>query len=184
MVDHASRRKVIMQGETSQDNSLPHRQTIVVFSVLAGILLLVTGAAKIFSSFGHSEILVTTDPIFGFTFRRLMILAGLLEIMVAICCFYPKNRVMSMTFVAWLSSLLLLYRVGLKLIGWRHPCPCAGYVTDALNISPGKADFIMKMILAYLLFVSYGSLFLFARQKWRRRLVLPSSEASSDAMSV
>lgn len=173
-----------MHGKIRQDNSLLHGQTIAMFSVLAGILLLVTGAAKIFSSFGHSEILVERDPIFGFTFGRLMILVGLLEIMVAICCFYPKNKVMSMIFVAWLSSLLLLYRVGLKLTLWHRPCPCVGYFTDALNISPGKADFIMKMILAYLLLVSYGSLFLFARQKWRSRQVLPSSKASSDAVSA
>ncbi len=53
------------------------------------VILLVTGAAKVWSSFGTSKALALADPILGISFGQLMLGVGLLEIGVAAhwCCF-------------------------------------------------------------------------------------------------
>jgi hypothetical protein len=72
--------------------------------------------------------------------------------------------------LAWLATSFLFYRFGLLLTGYHKPCGCLGNITDALHISPKNVDVGMKVILFYLLFGSYASLFWIWKQK--RRLVL------------
>jgi hypothetical protein len=123
-----------------------------------GVILSVTAVAKIWSSFGDSRILLQSDPIVRIQFRYLMFAFGSLELAVAFVCFFSNASRDAILLVAWLSTLLLLYRLGMWWLDWHSPCPCLGNLTDALHISPGVSSDLVKVFLAYLFIASYGLL--------------------------
>ncbi len=144
------------------------------FLFVAGVLLLATASAKLISSFGSAGILQNPDPIIGLTFRNEFRLVGAVELVIALVCLFGKGIKSQAGLVAWLSTTILAYRLGLVWFGYHKPCPCLGNLTDALHISPQTADTAMKIILAYLLIGSYATLFWLWRQ--RRLLASGSSE--------
>jgi len=136
------------------------------FLCSAGIILVVTGAAKVWSGFGPMKVLAVPDPIFGQRFGDLLLAVGIAEIIIALVCFFSRRETLATALVAWLSTGFLIYRLGLWWLGWHRPCSCLGNLTDALHISPQAADNIMKVVLAYLLTGSYGLLFCQGRKAW------------------
>lgn len=136
-----------------------------------GLVLFITGIAKILSSFGSSKFLTTPDPIIGIAFSHLMMVAGLLELGIAFICWrcscLTKNIRLATFLVAWLSTMFLGYRLGMWWIHWKRPCNCLGNLTDALHIPPKVADVIMEIVLAYLLIASYATLFWLWKQQKR-----------------
>ena len=135
------------------------------FILTVGAILGLTGIAKVWSGLGTAKVLSVADPITGITFGHLMLLVGMVEIVVALLCFFGKSLKLGVVLVAWLATSFLLYRFGLWWIGWNKPCSCLGNLTGALHIPPQTADTAMKMILAYLLIGSYASLFWLWRQR-------------------
>jgi hypothetical protein len=135
------------------------------FIVTAGVILSVTGIAKIFGSLGQARLLYVSDPLLGIAFGHLMFLTGMMEVFIALICFFSDWRFLSLGLVAWLGTSFALYRFGLWWMGWRRPCACLGNLTDALGISPEAADSFMKIVLAYLIIGSYTALF----WTWRQR---------------
>jgi hypothetical protein len=131
-----------------------------------GSVLALTGCAKVVSFFGSERILYLDDPIFGIAFRYLLLLAGVLEVLVAAICFLSKKLKTANLFVAFLATNFLLYRLALWFMGWHRPCNCMGNLADALHIPAQTADTAMKIILAYLLIGSYATLFWL----WRKRI--------------
>jgi methylamine utilization protein MauE len=121
------------------------------FVLSAGVILLTAGTAKLVSVFGSAQVLEVEDPIFGISYRYLMIFAGVLELAIGSSCLFNKARRMNLGLVAWLATGFLAYRVGLWFIGWRGPCACLGNLADALRISPDTVDVAMKILLGYLL---------------------------------
>jgi len=83
---------------------------------------------------------------------------------VAAVCFFGKRIALQASLVAWLATTFLIYRIGLTWIGYHKPCPCLGNLTDAIDVSPQVADYVMKAVLAYLLIGSYFILFWLWRQ--------------------
>ena len=134
------------------------------FILSAAVLLLVTALAKLASILGKAEILQTIDPIIGIPFRYLLLLAGLLEALVAAICLFSVNLRLASGLIAWLATNFVVYRTGLWLIGWHQPCKCLGALTDFLPISPQAADFIMKAVLTFLFVGSYTVVFLLGRR--------------------
>lgn len=128
------------------------------FYLSAGAILAVTGAAKVWSAFGNSKFLALVDPIVGIKFGPLMLMVGVVEIAIALVCFFSKRQTLALGLVAWMSTNFVVYRIGLWWMGWKKPCSCLGNLTDALHITPQTADNIMKVLLAYLLIGSYGLL--------------------------
>jgi hypothetical protein len=141
-----------------------------VFNMSAGVLLLLTAEAKLFSSVGSASILQTIDPVLGIPFRELMWAAGGVELLIAFACFAGRDRASRAALVAWLATNFVVYRLCLVWIGYHKPCGCLGTLTDALNLSPQAADTIMKVVLGYLCIGSYVTL-LWA---WRRGVAGPA----------
>jgi hypothetical protein len=142
--------------------SLTPHSARVRFLSSAGVLLVTVALAKLFSACGSARALDTSDPLFGFALRYLLLLAGMIELIIAlVCLFMPRSR-FSLAAVAWLATSFVVYRAGLWFMGWHQPCACMGTLTDLLHLSPGVADNIMKVLLVYLLVVSYY--FLFVKQ--------------------
>ena len=141
----------------------------------AAVIYAVSGSAKMIGAYGDAKILTVADPILGLQFGHLMFLAGALELTIAGACFSRRRQYQAALMVAWLATNLFAYRLGLRWIGWHHPCPCLGNLTDALHVSPQIADTAMKIILAYLLLGSYSTLFWFWRQR-KKAIPVPSKD--------
>jgi hypothetical protein len=133
------------------------------FLVLAGVFLAVAGTAKLWSTFGHSGVLQTVDPIIGLKFASLMRVVAFAELATAALCFSGRKPELATILVAWLGTSFMLYRIGLWCMNWQRPCGCLGNLTDALHISPATADNVMKAVIIYLLGGSYSLLI----RKWR-----------------
>lgn len=131
-----------------------------------GLILCVTGLAKLVSAFGHTPIVRLAEPITQIQFRQLFIVAGVAELFIAAYCILSKKTINSLLVIAWLSTVFLAYRLSLFWIGWKLPCPCLGNLVPTLHISPFLADMIMKIIMAYMLIGSYIHLSLI---RWLRK---------------
>lgn len=132
------------------------KSKISYFILFSGMLLLLTGIAKLIAASGNSMLLYAPDPILRVPFRLIFLIAGLIEIAVALFCFISKSGVFKIILLAWISTNFSIYRIGLILINYQKPCGCLGSMTDILHISPAVADLTTKIILAYLLIGSYG----------------------------
>jgi hypothetical protein len=128
------------------------------FLVGAGIILAVTGLAKLFTVTGDTTLLRVADPIFGVEFRYLMLAVGLAELGVAGFCFFSKWEALSTLMVAWIATGFLAYRIGIRSVDWQRPCGCLGNLTDVLRISPQMAEWTSMAGLIFLLIGSYLSL--------------------------
>jgi hypothetical protein len=136
---------------------------VALFVISAGILLLLTGAAKIASAFGRAPILAKPDPIFGIQFNYLLLSVGLMEVAVAFVCFAHTNQNLALVLVAAISINFLGYRVALWLTHWPGYCPCLGTLTQTIHLSPKRADSLTQVMLTYLLL---GSVSLLACAWW------------------
>lgn len=159
-----------MNGEAANDVARGmagsgERNVLGWFIHSAAMILIVTGAAKVWTAFGGVRLLTMADPIVGMPFKYLMLSVGLAEIAIALVCFFSKRQTLALGLVAWLSTNFVIYRFGLLWMDWHRPCNCLGNLTDALHIPPQTADNIMKVVLAYLLIGSYGLLI----WQWRKR---------------
>ena len=47
----------------------------------------------------------------------------------AAVCFFTKFYRLSTMLVAWMSTNLLVSRLGLRWMGWKKPCGCLGNIT-------------------------------------------------------
>jgi hypothetical protein len=146
---------------------MPRNIFLKWFLVSAGVMLCLTGAAKIWTAFGNVKILIVVDPFLSIEFRHLLLAVGVAELVLGLACFFNKGQTVTAILLACFTTNLLAYRLGLWWINWRTPCNCLGNLTDVLHIPPQTADTAMKIILAYLLIGSYATLFWLWRQQKR-----------------
>lgn len=158
----------------------PAVKLMTIFLFSAGIILLISGLAKLISAIGSDEFLQAKDPILGIQFRYIFLVAGVVEILAALLCFFGKRSGVKAMCIGWLATNFLIYRISLILIGYHRPCHCLGNLTTAIHVAPHVADSIMKCILIYLLVGSYASLFWL----WRQQNNTPSVPASAPLSNV
>jgi hypothetical protein len=99
------------------------------FVISAGLILGLTGLAKVWSAFGDMKLLMLPDPITGLSFKYMMLLAAGAELPIAAICLFTKAHRFGTTLVAWISTNFLVYRLGLWWMGWKKPCGCLGNIT-------------------------------------------------------
>jgi hypothetical protein len=134
------------------------RKAVRLFFLSAGVLLLLTAAAKLLSSSGSMGILDYPDPVFLISYRHELPLAALIELAVAFVCFFGKQISWRAMTVASLASALIVYRVAAFIIRPEKMCPCLGTLTQDLHIAPKAANIAMLIILGYLFCGAYGTL--------------------------
>ena len=83
------------------------------FCISAGIILAITGGAKIWSNFSNAGIFKSADPFLGLPFGHLIFAVSILELVIAGICLFKRTQTLATILVAWLSTNLLLYRFGL-----------------------------------------------------------------------
>jgi hypothetical protein len=136
----------------------------MLFLRSAGILLLLTAWAKLFTVFSGERILKLHDPILGFRFNYEFAALAAVEIALAYVCLFTRRDNLKLGLIAWLTTNFAIYRVGLWSIGI-HACPCLGNFPDALHLSKTAANAITISILIYLLAGSYILIFRKCSQK-------------------
>jgi hypothetical protein len=152
------------------------QRSVKLFVYSSCALFLLTASAKLISANGTAKILDTLDPIFLISFRHVMCVAAVLELCVALICFFGARLILQIGLIAILATNFMLYRLGLYWMGYSGAvCPCFGTLTSALHIPPHVASIAMEIILAYLLAGSYAALFWLWRQKRQVQLAQPLS---------
>lgn len=123
---------------------------IFVFTALLKGLSLTIGGSQ----------LKIRDPLILFLDNgKLLGLVAAVEIAVAIAIFMSKNIIFANGLIAWVSTLFLLYRIGLLLIGYKGTCFCAGWPQSWLVFAKElRLDPLMKILLGYLFLSSYAFL--------------------------
>ena len=123
----------------------------------AAAILVLTGLGKISSAFGTAQVLTTADPVVGIPFRVLLPLAGGFELIIAALSVWRRFPQRSrLLLVAWVSTMFVIYRVGLWAMDWHHPCGCMGNLAAALPFSDHTVDRVMRTALAYMSLGSFG----------------------------
>ena len=104
------------------------------------LFLALTGAIKVVSCLTETKLLATSDPLLQIlTVRQVLFVAALLEILVARRIWSNQHDGERAWLTLWLSSIFVVYRVGLAAIGYRGRCSCLGNVADWL---PGAARWV------------------------------------------
>ena len=140
-----------------------------IFSSSVGAVLVLTGAAKIYSYHTAPEALLgKPDPILMVTTGILLLVVGAVEMFIGIICFMSKQTLFTHSLIAWIASLFLAYRCGLNLVDYKSPCACLGSLTAGLGLDDTDVKHVTRILLGYLLFGSYASLFYQFSAKSRR----------------
>ena len=113
-------------------------------------------------------------------FRDMFWLAGALELAIGIACLRGTKMVFQTALVAWLATIMVVYRFGLYWVDYKGYCNCLGNLTGVLHIPPHAAESVMKIVLTYLLMGSYAALLHIWIQKRRG---LPQPISSSEAVA-
>ena len=147
----------------------------------AGVILVVTGLAKVWSGLGEWRVVGLEDPVFGLTFRQLMVGVGMVELLVGGVCLVGRGVEVGLVWVSWLAGSIGVYRLGLRWVGWTQPCGCLGQWTEALGVSPVVADRLMLGVLGYLL---VGSMICWLVRGWEiwvtKRGSMKKAESAGD----
>jgi hypothetical protein len=133
------------------------------FAVSVFLVLGTSAVAKIVSGMGTADALFVPDPIFGVSFRYVFFGVAIVELWIAFLCLFSRNRRIQGILIVWLATCFILYRVGLLLSGYQKPCGCLGNLTAAIHVSARVSDFLLKIIIGYLLIGGLGMLALSPR---------------------
>jgi hypothetical protein len=122
----------------------------IVYLKTVAVFLLLTGMAKLISTIQKVAALGLSDPLIRFlSFKQISIVAGIVEIAVALYIFKSSNVIRRLEMVAWLSLLFIAYHVGLYLIQFHGVCPCLGNANSWLKLSDNSINNITLGLLAY-----------------------------------
>jgi DNA-directed RNA polymerase subunit RPC12/RpoP len=122
------------------------------FTNSAGGILALYGTTCVLGAFGKSRLMdIIPDPLFGISFRQLMLSAGIVGLTMACLCLFTNKRTLTLALIAWLVTNFLVYRIGLWTMGWHHPYAWLSGMMDGFGISPLMADGIVIVIVAYLI---------------------------------
>ncbi len=123
----------------------------------AGILLMLTALAKLYTAIEGTRIINLHDPILGFRFRYEFLVVGFVELAIACLCIITPPAKLQLGLIAWLATSFAVYRLGLWSIGI-DACFCLGNFPDALHLSKTAANILTVGMLTYLLAGSYCGL--------------------------
>ena len=136
-----------------------------------GILLLLTGTAKILSAMGTGVILTAREPVFGLTYRAIFWCTAILESGVGASCILARSPLSNCLLVLWLSAGFWSYRVALYFTGFERSCTCFGNLTEAIGLPADVTDGIMIGILCYLTIGSIGMI-LYLRRRHKKETTI------------
>ena len=152
-----------MSGNLAKEKSLnsvvPPKKDMMKYQVakyihnilipLIGVILVITGGAKIMSVSGDAKILFELDPVIGVSYRLIMIITGIIEIPAGVVIVVYRKQFWTSLLLLWLSSNILTYRIMFWYANPPEPCPCLGNILDYLkmDIDSSRVSMIILIIM-------------------------------------
>jgi hypothetical protein len=133
------------------------------FAPLIGGIMMFAGLVNITGVFRESQVLDFPDPVFSFSFRHLLLLMGIAELIVAFLCLFTNNRTFILGLATWFAGIFVIYRIGLGFVGWHHS---PGFLVDPLGMSYRTTDQITS--LASVLTLIYGCVVVWLEKRFSR----------------
>ena len=134
----------------------------------AGMLLVLTAIAKLYTAGGTARILGTQDQLLHIGYRPLLFLTALLEIGVALFLLGSRGELKRSLVLLWLSANFICYHLANYLLGI-HYCPCLGTLEDRLPLPRGLASIILQVLALYWVIGGLSSLWrLWGSERWAR----------------
>jgi len=130
------------------------------FAHFAGGLLFFIGVAEILGALNQSQVLGLADPIFGISFRHLMLMTGIVQLAIALVLLFTNWRILGLGLAAWISANFLAFRIGLWSMGWHHS---SGFMVHPLGLSMTATDVIFSLSSVFLL---VGSVAILWHERW------------------
>lgn len=121
-----------------------------LFLYSTAVLLVLTAAAKLYSATGTARILSATDPLIHLAYGKIMVVAGFVEAAVAGYLLIGRNATAKVWLVLWLGSNFMMYRIANEVLRIKL-CPCLGTVGSALPFSRAQVDFLLTILVLYLI---------------------------------
>ncbi len=105
-----------------------------------------------------------------------MLMIGMAELSAAILCLFTDKKNLSLGVAAWLSANVIVHRIGLWSMGWRHS---SGFLMAPLGLSLRNTDILVSSVSIFLFIGSITMLFI-ERQTAKATGILKMSCASCD----
>jgi hypothetical protein len=115
----------------------------------AVFILVLTAILKILSAFGHLPVLSQRDPVLLLSNRTVMLIAGFMELLVAVVLLKVKIPFIRGLIISILGWEFLAYHLVTAWYGI-NTCPCLGNAWKWLGVSP-KAMVVVSVFMAFLL---------------------------------
>lgn len=119
-------------------------------------LLLLAGISKIIAIYQDQPFLYLRDPVISsLTIRKSALLAATCELVIVAVFLIIRSYLFLILAISWLSTVFLLYKLALYLLGGGLPCACLGYFSHMAHLSPQQTGIITLLIIAYFMLPSY-----------------------------
>jgi hypothetical protein len=144
-----------------------------IFLCISAYSLILTAAAKLFSTMGDAHILDYPDPLLGLSNRGVLTGVAAVELAVVACLASRMATPSKHLSLAWLGGNFLLYRFALALLKPGTPCKCLGSLTEKLHIDTRAATSGLTFISGFLLL---GGLWFYSARR-RSGSLVPAAAA-------
>jgi hypothetical protein len=132
------------------------KQVTRIFLGTCIAILVITGMAKIASAFfASATILRTTHPFFQINYQAFLLLAGGVEIGIALYLAYNLSSIRGIYLICFLSSTFFMYRFLSRIYNIKEPCGCMGRLVDFFTIDPLLIESISSNFLYYMFIFSF-----------------------------
>jgi hypothetical protein len=153
-LNQAERRRALCRWRFGKNLTYMIRTPARLFVRAVATVLIITGAAKVYSVLGPNPapLLLQKDPIFGIQNNFFILAIALLEFAIAIICLKKADVRLQAAIVAWFSLDLLIYRGGLMWTGYQKPCTCLGSILQNLGVEDKVADVVLWTVAIAMVF--------------------------------
>lgn len=125
---------------------------------VAASILFVVGLIKLISIFGSGGILNVPDPIFGVSFRSIMVITGLIEVVSAGILLFTKNKLFAGSLALSLALEFIIYHGFAKVMQPGFYCPCLGSLGQSLGLDQVASTRLALTIAKFLVVLSAATI--------------------------
>jgi hypothetical protein len=135
---------------------VPNWCNLTIYS--SALILALTGALKLASSFSTAGLLQVEDPVLGIANGNVYFLIGLLEVLITFCLLLVRQFGFRLLLIAFLAVNFLTYKMAAWWMSIPAPCSCLGNPLAWTALTPSLISKISNAALVWLLFSSFSSL--------------------------
>lgn len=128
-----------------------NRRFVSAFLISSVALLLITAAAKVWTSTLDVRVLFRRDALLYLELQHILWLVAAYEFAVAIYVMLSDKHIRGAALIAVTGAQFIVYRIFNAFAGDTSPCPCLGDLPQAFGLSQKYADWMLTGIASYLL---------------------------------